>query len=98
MTYDDPVLHCAACLHIGTVHDSRCIESRALIPSRRAQAVIMLCGAVVLSVAAWLMAASCGDNQPPAIRIGVDIGREACVELGDGMIRAAECPDAGADR
>jgi hypothetical protein len=91
VSYDDPVLHCAACLGIGTVHDSRCIESRALISSPRAQAVIMLCGAVVLSVAAWLMAASgCGDNIDPAIEIGVRIGEPACVVI-DGGIARVDC-------
>jgi hypothetical protein len=89
MTSDEPVLHCAACLGIGTVHDSRCIESRALITSRRAQAVIMLCGAVVLSVAAFLMAA-CGDNIDKAVEIGVRIGEPACVVI-DGGIARIDC-------
>jgi hypothetical protein len=86
----DQVLHCAACLRIGTVHDSRCIESRALVTSRRAQAIIMICAAVILSFAACLMAA-CGDNWEPAVKIGVRAGQPTCVEVDAEAIREVAC-------
>jgi hypothetical protein len=87
---DDAVLHCAACLRIGTVHDSRCIESRRLISSRRAQAIIMILAAFVLSFAACLMAA-CGDDWEPAVKIGVKVWQPACVLVDAEAIREVAC-------
>jgi hypothetical protein len=55
---------------------------------------------VILLVAAGLASSGCGDNWPKAIEIGVTVGRDAgvaCVDVIDGEIVPAACPDAGAD-
>jgi hypothetical protein len=61
------------------------------------RSVISYLGASVLFVAGFVLIvgtnASCGDNIPPAITIGVDIGKPACVVI-DGGIARADC-DAG---
>jgi hypothetical protein len=55
----------------------------------------------VASVLIGMVSVGCGDNWPRAIKIGVDVGRDAgsaCVEVDGDEIREVPCPDGGGDR